>query len=142
MKWVLKMYNDWRSYRNSQPELENISCNLDDLTTVTKDNLMFAVCRFLTEVKKLDGSDFPGRTLYDILICVQFHLETLGIHWKLLNDESLKEIRFTLDNLMKQRTENGIGNKVRKAQVLSNFDEELLWNLGLLGQSNQIRQFC
>ena len=39
---------------------------------------MYVLVHFLTEVKKIDGSDFPGKTLYDILICVQFYLETLG----------------------------------------------------------------
>ena len=131
---MLKMYHDWRNYRNSQPHLHNILCNLDDISSITKDTLVFTVGRFLTEVKKLDGSDFPGRTLYDILICMQFHLETLGIHWHVLNDETLKEIRFTLDNLMKMRTAMGIGTKVRKAEVLTNFDKELLWNLSLLGE--------
>ena len=67
---------------------------------------------------------------------MQFHLNTLGLSWRLLNDDQLKDIRFTLDNMMKKRTAEGIGKSVRKAQVLTNFDEELLWNLGLLGTSN------
>ena len=36
---------------------------------------------------------------------------------------------------MKLRTAEGIGCTVRQAQILSNFDEELLWNLGFLGTS-------
>ena len=72
-------------------------------------------------MKKMDGSDFPGKTLYDIIICVQFHLETLSYSWKLLNEEKFKEIRFTLDNTMKKHTSDGIGVSVWKAQTLSSF---------------------
>ena len=133
---VVRMYNDWRNYRNNSPNLEDITCNIDDLTTVTNCSLTSAICRFITEVKKVDRSEFPGHTLYDIIICLQFHLETQGLSWKLLNDSDLTEIRFTLDNMMKLHTSQGVGIKVRETEVLSDFDEELLWNLGLLGTTS------
>ena len=87
MKWVLKMYNDWRIYRNSSEVLGHIECDLEDKSTISQSSLNFAVPRFITEVKKLDGTDFPGRTLYDIVICIQFHLESIGFAWKLLNQD-------------------------------------------------------
>ena len=45
-------------------------------------------------------------------------------------------MRFTLDNLMKIRTSQGIGVTVKKAQVLTATDEDFLWSLGLLGTFN------
>ena len=131
--WVLKMYRDWRNFRESQPSLQNIYCDLDNQDTITKESLNWAMCKFITEVKKLDGSDFPGKTLYDIVMCMQFHLETLGFAWRLLCHEDFKEIKFTLNNMMKKRTADGIGISVKKAQILSVMDEELLWSLNLLG---------
>ena len=59
-----------------------------------------------------------------------------GLYWKLLNEQRFSQVKFTLDNLMKLRTSQGIGTTVKQAQVLTNFDEQLLWNLGLLGDSN------
>ena len=116
--------------------LEYIYCDLDDKATITKESLMFALCRFITEVKKIDGSDFPGKTLYNIVVCVQFHLETMGFGWKIINEDSFKEVKFTLDNMMKLRTQQGIGTSVCKAEVLTTTDEDLLWSLGYLGTSN------
>ena len=132
VKWVRKMYQDWRTYRHSLG-LEHIYCDLENQATINADSLHFALCRFLTEVKKLDGSDYPGRTLYDIVICVQFHLECLGYSYKLISEDGFRDIKFTLDNLMKQRTSAGLGIQVWKAQVLSSTDEDYLWTLGLLG---------
>ena len=81
-------------------------------------------------------TDFPPRTLYDIIICLQFFLETVGFSWKLFNDDTFKEVRFTVDHLMKLRKEQGLGNSVRQAEVLTFTDEDVLWSLGLLGYHN------
>ena len=132
IKWAVEMFREWRNYRHDHG-FEFVQCNLDDKTTITPETLNFALPRFLTEVKKLDGSDYPGKTLYEILICIQFHLESIGYGWKLLNQECFKGVKFTLDNLMKMRTREGLGLSVRKAQVLTNLDEEYLWCLGYFG---------
>ena len=98
--WVWKMYCEWRQHRHSLG-LEYITCDLEDHSTISTGSLSFALCRFLTEVKKVDGSDFPGKMLYDILVCVQFHLECLGFAFCLINDTTFHDLKFTLDNLMK-----------------------------------------
>ena len=78
--------------------------------------------------------------MYEILICVQFQLEKMGFAWKLLDHEVFKDVKFSLDNLMKLRTAQGVGTSVKKAEILMSFDEEFLWSLGLLGTHNL--QFC
>ena len=133
MRWVLKMFTEWRSYHNLSASLDHVECDLHDKGLISVKSLNFAIPRFISEVKKLDGSDFPGKTLYDIVICIQFHLESIGFAWKLLNHDTFREIRFTLDNLMKLRVSQGIGTSVHQASVLSAMDEEDLWSLGLLG---------
>ena len=133
VKWAVKMYRDWRNFRNADPGLENIPCDLDEKSTITQNSLTFALSRFITEVKKLDGTDFPGKTLYEILVSIQFHLETMGMYWKLLNDKMFNEVKYTLDNMMKIRTAQGVGVKVKKAEFLSPMDEDYLWSIGFLG---------
>ena len=81
--------------------LECIICDLDDMSTISENSVKFGLWHFITEIQKVNGSDFPGKTLYDIVVCIQFHLETLGFGWKLINDEGFKDVRFTLDNIMK-----------------------------------------
>ena len=132
VRWATKMYRDWRNYRHSQG-LEQIECDLDDKATVSVASLKFALCRFITEVKKVNGEDFPGKTLCDIVICLQFNLECQGFAFRLINDDAFQELKYTLDNVMKQRTAQGIGISVRKAQVLSATDEDFLWSMGYLG---------
>ena len=134
--WARRMYCDWRLFRDSQENLRSYSCNLDDMATVNKHDLNEAMCRFITEVKKVDGSDYPSKTLYDIVFCIQFWLEMQGLAWKLLNDQAFQDLKFTLDNLMKQCTTLGLGNSVRQAEVLSFKDEQNMWQSGVLGSEN------
>ena len=128
------MYKDWREYRHSLG-LEYIVCDFEDKASISGETLKFALCRFITEVKKLDGTEYPSHTLYDILICVQFHLECLGFSFRVISDDTFRDIKFTLDNLMKECTATGIGISVQKAQVLSSTDEDNLWSLGYLGMN-------
>ena len=133
IRWVKNMYVDWRNHRNSVSHGEIVYCDLDNVQSIDENSLLFAMPRFITEVRKLDGSEFPSKTLYDIVICVQFYLETLGFTFKLLNEDVFSKIRFTLDNVMKKRVADGIDSAVRQVQVLSFSDTDILWSQGLLG---------
>ena len=117
--WVKCMFNDWIAYRQSREDLQSIDCNIDDVPNLEKSVLSAAICRFITEVKKVDGGEFPGRTLYDIVICLQFWIQSKGLSWRLISDEEFSDVKFTLDNVMKERTASGIGNSVRQAEVLT-----------------------
>ena len=135
VRWVRKMYHEGRSYRHSLG-LEYITCDLEDRTTITATSLVFALCHFIMEVKKVDGSDFPAKSLYDIVICMQFHLECLGFAFHIVNDPYFSDLKYTLDNTMKECVQCGIGLCLRQAEVLSVTDEDYLWSMGFLGCAN------
>ena len=101
-------------------------CDLKDKATISVESLKFAQCYFITEVKKLDGTDFPGKTLYYIIVCIQFLLECHGFAFKLMNDTTFKDLKYTLDNTMKAGTSQGVGTSMKKAEILSAMDEVLL----------------
>ena len=132
--WVRKMYSEWRSYRHSLG-LEYIECDLENKETISEESLKFGLCRFITEVKKVNGEEFPGKTLYDIIVCMQFHLECMGYSYKIINDVAFKDLKFTLDNTMKECTARGIGISIKQAEILSSTDEDLLWSSGYLGSN-------
>ena len=106
------MFREWRSFCNQSSVLQNIQCDLDNKDSITSKNLIFGVSQFITEVKKLDATDFPAKTLYDLIACIQFYLATMGFAWKLLIQPQFQDIKFTLDNMMKLRTLQGVGRSV------------------------------
>ena len=133
INWVRKMYSQWRLERNELQVHDIITCDLDDDETITEEALVHGMCRFITEIKKVNGEQFPAKTLYEIALCVQFHLEGRGLMWKLLSDEKFRDLKYTLDNVMKQRNSQLVGYGVRKAEVLSPIDQDILWSMGILG---------
>ena len=84
----------------------------------------------------MNGDQFPAKTLYEICMYVQFHLESVGYMWQLLADARLMDLKFTLDNTMKERCSQNIGGPVKKAEVLSHVDIDILWENGFLGEDN------
>ncbi len=98
-------------------------------------NFCFALSAFVSEIKKKDGSEFPGSTLYQIVICIQFFIEKNGLKLKLLDHLDFVPLRFTLDNLMKECTHAGLGRK-KSADVITLDDEEKMWADGILGDES------
>ena len=129
------MYSDWRDAHNATG-VEYFACDLADMSTICTESFLFGMKRFITEIRKLDGTDFPAKTLYQIVICVQFHLESMGLVWKLLDDKEFTELKFTLDNTMKQWVASGIAINVKKADIISVVEEDILWERGILGSVN------
>ena len=132
--WVHKMYHEWCNYRHSNG-FDQITCDLEDKAMITVESLKFALCQFITEVKRLDRKYFPGKTLHHLIICIQFHLECLGFAFKLVNNPAFCDVKFTLDNTMKACVRQGIGISVKRAEVLTATNKDLLWSMELLGMA-------
>ena len=118
IKWAVNMYCEWRRNRMLDPFVPNQikSANLDLLFTFSEGDLCYALCRFIREVKKIDGSEFPPNTLREIIIMLQMHMQQNGLNWKLLDGNAFYQLRNVLDNTMKERHAMGLG--VRKSSRL------------------------
>ena len=138
MRWVTKMYHQWRVDRNKNPEFLHIFADLDDISTLNKSFLSYGLCWFITEVKKINGSDFPPKTIYEMIVCVQMHLESKGLFWKLLDDkeDDFMKLCYTCDNIMKERASGRLGSVIHQVEVISYDDENFLWENGFLGCEN------
>ncbi len=71
-----------------------------------------------------------------MILCVQMHCEMHKVYWKLLakGDKSLTDLYYTLDNLIKKCTMNGLGGK-NSATAITLSAEETMWREGVLGNS-------
>ena len=83
--------------------------------------------------KVREDGEYPAKTLYEIVLCIQFHLETLGFAYKIISDDKFKDVKFVLDNTMKDRTARGIGNEKKQANILTELHEDILWDMGVVG---------
>ena len=105
LRWAVTLFKDWQSNRNKHAldpsnklDISPIMVFLEDMTI---DEINNSVSRFIIEVKKMDGTEYPADTLYSLVISVQLYMDSIGRPYKFLNDESFIQIKNTLDNVMK-----------------------------------------
>ena len=85
-----------------------------------------------------DGKEFPGKSLYELVVLIEFYLEWRGVLWKLIDGPEFKRVKFTLDNLMKKRASEP-GFERQGAEAIPVESEDEMWKKGILGEENLIQ---
>ena len=99
-------------------------------------DLKHDVCDFIVEIRKENGEQYPSGSLYDLLQGLSMFLECEhGFENKLMSC-AFKEIPNTLDNIMKERTAEGIPGRPER-DYISDEHEQILWEKGILGKDHQ-----
>ena len=93
-------------------------------------------------MKVKDGSDYPGKTLYEMVTSIQKFLHQNGLPWKLIDGPEFISVRTVLDNVIKERASMNIGMVTKQAQFISTEIESEMWERGILGEANpdQLRE--
>lgn len=116
--WAVTLFGQWRADRNVRCLSDSSLVYLNKpFEVMSDDELNYTVPLFLTEVLKKDGTEYPPATLRDLVLSLQKFLEVDGRFVKFLNDDKFRNIRDTLDGLMKQRSRQGLGIKKKQAEV-------------------------
>ena len=65
--WACKAYNEWRESTldaNSSDSLEDIALSdLMKLQTLVQDKFFNSLCKFILEIRKMNGGDYPPHTV-------------------------------------------------------------------------------
>jgi len=112
-KWCINLFNDWKKPR---PE------EIPDLLDMNDNELNCWLARFISEVCKIGGNEYPAKTLYQIACGLLRHLRNNGIYSKNILDT--KDERYTyftnaLDSQMKDLTYRGIGLQTKQADIIT-----------------------
>ena len=137
IRWAVNLYSEWQLNRMKQLFVDKAVRDVDlaCVGEIEKANLCYALCRFITEIKKVDNSEYPPNTIREIIIMVQMHLQQNGVYWKLLDDVEFFKLRNIVDNTMKERHAQGLG--VRKScNIISMTDEDRMFQCKALGDEN------
>ena len=101
-----------------------------------KDSFEYSMCAFIAEVRKVDGSEYPGKTLYHLVVSIQKFVNSEGKNWKLLEAGSFTKIRTVLNNLMMERAKANIGTIKHQAELINSEIKDKLWASGQLCEEN------
>ena len=139
MFWAVNLFETWRKQRNGRI-LKNSKSILSviphELQFMPTRDLVINISRFLVEVRKVDGSHYPPKTLRHLVLMLQKFLSENERPFQLLSDPQFSSLQNVLDRMMKKRAQEGLGLNVRKAEVISFEKENYLWSCGLLGQDS------
>ena len=100
--------------------------DMHDVKTLDKGSFVFALCKFITEVMKVNGEEYPN-TLKELVYCIQMYLHSRKVFWLILDrsDTVLLDVFYVLDNEMKRRCAEGLG-MVKSATPIKVSTEEKL----------------
>ena len=115
-----------------------VRADLNDVENLNSSDLCYSMCRFCVEIKKIDGKEYPPKTIRELVIMVQMYLNERGIYWKLLEHQDFVNLRNVVDNTMKERHSIGLG-VCTSAEVISLQHENVLFETGVLGDDTLIK---
>lgn len=131
---MYRIFTDWRSIQNADATSKGKSL-IPDLMLMDKKQMAAALCPFILEVRKQNGTNYPSQTLYEIVISLQLYMAMYGHEWKLLDDLEFIKVKNTLDNRMKELANLGFVAPRIQAEEIGIDKEDYLWKQGVLGES-------
>ena len=137
---AVNMYSQWKINRMKQPLVppQIVNANLDQVGSFVKRDLCYSMSRFIREVKKIDGSEYPPNTVRDLVIMIQMYLHKKSLFWKLLDNFEFVMLRNVLDNTMKEHHSMGLG--VRKSSCIISLENETkMFNQGILSEDDPLQ---
>jgi hypothetical protein len=133
-QWVLRAFSTWQENRNEMAKNRtDVKFVHGDILSMDAETLDYAVGAFAYEVRKDNGEEYRGQTLFEMVIAIQHHLRQHGRFVTIMDDEQFLETRNLLDKKMKELAAKGIGIEKRQAEVVSLEMENTMWEKGVLG---------
>jgi hypothetical protein len=133
-KWAVNLFNSWlRNRREKYAYRSDIRTVEGELLTMDSDTLNYSLGAFITEIRKENGDDYRGNTLYEIIIAIQHHLRENGRLITLMDDAEFEGMRNMLDKKMKDLASSGIGMDKKQSEVISMANEDEMWEKNIIG---------
>ena len=136
--WAHNALKDWQVQRTALPDELYKETFQKELQVWTDSELNYWIPKFIYEVRKKNGSRYPANSLVSLVSGLQHKINQLDSQRcvKFFRKECFKSVTEALDANMKLSSQSGIGIHTKSAEVLSNDEEELLWNSSQLGSDN------
>ncbi|XP_077987456.1 uncharacterized protein KIAA1958-like [Glandiceps talaboti] len=138
--WSLTVWETWRSSRNDRIVVNNdgASCEetysrvpaLDGHLRVSE--LVFWLCRFVEEVRRSDGSEYPAPSLRALCMSFQRHLQQTcnrkDLHFMDTYRTEFRSFHETLRRVSTDLNRRGVGPKKRYQPCINEEEEKRLWD--------------
>ena len=130
-KYCVHIWDEWREYRSTSTGIAILP-----LQQLPPHQLNEFLTMFVLEARKKTGEVYQPNTLHHIVCGLMRHLRLTGNpQIDFFRDPEFSGFRASLDAEMKRLQGEGVGSKRKQAEVLTEGEENILWEKGLLGDS-------
>jgi hypothetical protein len=130
-KFCTNVCEVWREVREKTTKQKTQS--LEEMNNTDINNWL---SHFALEVRKQNGSEYPPNSLYHICGGLQRHLWGQGKQVDLLHSAEFASFQPSLDGEMKRLQAKGLGSTKRQADIITEEEEDILWEKGQHGDSH------
>ena len=112
-------------------------CPDDILTRTSKDTISKWLGLFAIEVRRQDGKEYPPRTIHQLLLGLQRHMQLNGPDKaiNLFGDPEFSTLKNVCDSHFRDLHSSGIGTETKQTPVLEQADVDKLWETGVINLS-------
>ena len=135
-KWAIRLFHEWHSrwIANIDDGILKVFKSLDEMD---KSDLNYCLKFFIADVRKVNGSKYPPKTLKVLFAMVQHHFNyELKKPWSLFIDKEFLDARRVLDAEMRLSAKEGNVKQVKRPEIITSQDEKELWDRNFLGDDN------
>ena len=139
--WAYRVFQQWLEQRNRRTEEKYPDDLLMREEVYDCDTISGCLQRFVSEARRVDGTPYPPKTLYQILCgLLRYSKEHQTDPPNFLDrkDTRFKKLHGTCDVVFRALHQSGIGSKKTSAKVILDEDEEKLWQAGVLNTTTPI----
>ena len=135
-EWAVRLFNTWRHQRNERGE-EKVPDEI--LHTKNLEDLCHWLCVCVSEMRKVDGTDYTPRSICQFVSGLQRYINELREHPIRLIDPTnpiFKSLHRVLEKRYRDLHALGIGTTKRQAEIITKDEEEKLWESGVLSSDS------
>ena len=107
-----------------------------DIETSPASTINNELKHFICEVRKKNGSRYPAKTLYDLIVMLNYYLtKEVRRDLNIMKDKEFLETRMALNAAMSESADTGLVAGSNASEPIPNDEEDLLFESGILGAS-------
>ena len=135
-EWALRNFESWRVARNEKHPDE--PCPSDILQCTNHSQLCEWLCKFISETRKSDGTEYTPRSLYLLLSAIQRNIRAIHPDQEIniFQEPVFKPLKNVCDSVFRRLHSKGIGTETKATPVLSDNEEAKLWETGVISTAN------
>ncbi|XP_033758042.1 uncharacterized protein LOC117340389 [Pecten maximus] len=136
-KWAVNLFNNLVDSRRTYADRQDIRHVQGDWLSMGPETLEYSLGAFIFEIRKENGDEYQGNTLYEIIVAIQHFLRENGKFVTMLDVAEFEGMQCKHDKKMKDLAAKGVGIDKQLSHVFFVDDEDKMWKCGVLSSDTQ-----